>query len=185
MSKEALMDILKEATTAEPIAMVNGKKVYDFQNAQKLNKADLVEEKALGKKLELGDRSVGENGLSYTSSNVSRAAIDPNTYFENRYRKIEQKPATGKPKSTKYEVVVDYRAIKEQASGRVYTDNVITFVIAKNEAGELVAETTNTISADEFVRDFKKKLSFESMARIIGAINKLENMDMPADELEL
>lgn len=108
---ETMKEILNEADSASVLMIVNGREVYTFDDAQKLNKAELMEQKATGKQPEIADRLINPDGLTYAASNIKRTAIDPNTFFENRYRK------TG-GKAPKYEVVTDYRAIKEQASVR-------------------------------------------------------------------
>lgn len=179
MGHSVMRDILNDAAEVKPLMAVNGKEVYSFDESVKLSKAELMEEKASGKIVDLGERTVNPDGITYASSNIKRAAIDPGTYFANRYRKTKTKDGV------KYEVVTDYRAIKEQGTGRVYTDNIIAHVVAKNAEGKLVVETNKVISADEFVRNFKNMLDTESMIKILDVLRTADNAGMEADKLEL
>lgn len=172
-----MRDILNEADGVKPIAVAGGKKVYSFADANILNQADILEERAAGRQIDLGEREVRPDGL-YSRSHVKRAAIDPNVFFENRYRK------SGNAKSgTEYEVVTDYRAIKEQASGQVYTNNVAVYVIGKSGDGASVKEV-KTISAEEFINGFKRKLDYSSMLKVQKAIASLGS-NVQADSMEL
>lgn len=179
MKHSAMRAVLDGAAEVKPLTVINGKEVLTFEDTQKLNKAELMAEKAGGKPVEVGERNVNPDGMTYASSNVKHAAIDPATYFANRYRKVKGKD------SVKYEVVTDYRAVKEQAAGKVYTDNVIVHVIAKDAKGNLVAEPNKTISADDFVRNFKNMLDAESMIKILDVLQAVDSAGMEADKLEL
>lgn len=191
MSRQSMMHILSEANEVEPLMTVNGTDVHTFQDAQKLNKADLVERKAEGKPVELGERKISSDGITYSRSNVRHAAVDPSVFFDNRYRKIVEEvpekaddPDGKKKEIIRYEVVTDYRAIKEQGTGQVYTNNVIVLVIAK-KGKDLVVEETKTIGADEFVNGFKGKLDAKSMIKILELTGKMESGGMKADKMEL
>ena len=165
----------------KPLAVVNGVKLYTFAEVQALNLRDLKLEKADGKKIDLGQRAFTEDGAGYKRSRVKRAAVDPNVVYENRYRKTKDG----------YEVVIDYRAITEQASGHVYTNNVIVYKIGKVEsagkgkADEIAVIETKVVSAEEFINKFKEKLNVASMIRVQGAIAKRGNATTDGDNLEL
>lgn len=174
------MDLLEQIisqTEAEPVATINGKNVYDFENAQKVNKRRLAEEKISGKHVELGEREVTDGGMHYTHSKADTVAINPENYFLNRARKV--KKSNG---NTAYEIVTDYRAIKEQSTGRIYTNNITAYVIGMHGRGITLIETTK-ISDKDFVNDFKQSLSHADMARVIEAISR--NIEKTNDELSL
>lgn len=178
MSGMSMMrDILNEADGVKPIAVIGGKKVYSFADANILNQADILEERAAGRQIDLGEREVRPDGL-YSRSHVKRAAMDPNVLFENRYRK------SGNAKSgTEYEIVTDYRAIKEQATGQVYTNNVVVYVVSKSGDVASVKEI-KTISAEEFINGFKRKLDYSSMIKVQGAISSLDG-GIQADSMDI
>lgn len=169
MSK--MSDVLKAASSAAPIAVINGRKVYSGEDAQTRNKADLMEEKAMGTSY-LGSRAVNPDG-TFAASRANNVAIDPAMFFDNRYRKV----------GDAYEVVTDYRAIKEQSTGRVYTDNIAVNVIHKDK-GKIALKEVKTISAAEFVKDFKQKLDTNSIVSIHNLLSGKVD-DMREDKLEL
>lgn len=70
-----LRDVLKEADEVKPLAVIGGKPTYSFEDAQKLNKAILMDKKAGFKDVDLGERTVTDNGLGYTSSRQKNVAI--------------------------------------------------------------------------------------------------------------
>lgn len=167
----AMAEILNDASKVKPIFRTGGRDVYAAEDAQKLNKAELMEERATGR-VELGARDVNPDG-TYSSCRANNVAIDPATFFDNRFRKVGQT----------YEVVTDYRAVKEQETGRIYTDNIVVHVIHKEDK-KLAVKETKTISASEFIKSFKQKLDVGSMASIY-AILQDTGSDMPTSKLEL
>ena len=77
-------------------------------------------------------------------------------------------------KDVYYEVVTDYRACKEQASGRVYTTTIHVYQIGskKDSKGnaDLFLIGQRNISDTEFINEFKGKLNKESMVKIFKLI---------------
>ena len=173
-----MLDILNEAKEVAPVTNINGKDAYTFEDSVKLSTAELLERQAMGEPVEFGEREVSVDGLSYLSSNIKYVSIDPEKHYINRYRKV-----TKSGKDT-YEVVIDYRAINEQAQGIVYTNNVTVYVIAKS-GKDLVLDGIKTVSADEFINGFKNKLDIKSMKLIMDVIGKQQTNDIAADKLEL
>ena len=86
-------------------------------------------------------------------------------------------------KDVYYEVVTDYRACKEQASGRVYTTTIHVYQIgAKKDSkgnADLFLIGQRNISDTDFVNEFKGKLNKESMVKILKLIgnNKTEQVE--------
>lgn len=158
-----LKSILAEADTAEIIEEVNGVPLMTAADALKMNNADTVERQAMGKRPEVGNREPAPDGIGYARSRVKRAIINPDTHYDNRYRKAD---------NDTYEVVTDYRAVQEQSSGQVYTNNIIAYVVTKSGKG-LKVTGTKTINPDEFTSEFKGKLDVASMLAINKAISKM------------
>lgn len=168
--------IYEEADKAKPIAKINGIPVYDVKDGVALDKAELLEQKTFGgKRVETGQRQMTPDGLSYVSSNIQRTVIDPEIYFENRFKRIDVASPTEKdPDRTfpGYEVVIDYRAITEQASGNIYTNHVNAFIIGKKtEKATPSVLGHRSVSPDEFINDFREKFDSTSMATVLGIIN--------------
>ena len=172
------MDILQQIineTDAEPIAEINGDKVYTFADGQKVNRRKLAEEKLMGTSVELGERELTDDGIYYTHSRKPVKVVNPDRYFDNRYRETKQ----GKDKLLEV-IWGDTRALSEQATGRIYTKMLNTYVIGKDENGFKVVKK-NTISDTEFVNEFKKKLPIKHMPKIAKCISDSIN-DAPVEE---
>lgn len=172
-----MKELLSEAEDAKAIATIDGKDVMDFQSIQKVNRAEL----AIGEDEDLGDRNVNPDGLTYASSKVKRTAIDPDVYFANRYKRIvETEEIPGKKEldpptvleKIKYQVVTDYRAIQEQASGALYKANIVAYVVEKNTKGQLEITGQELVSEFDFVNNFGRKLKNEDMKKIASAIKQ-------------
>lgn len=173
-----VLGALQEAQGVKPVANINGTDVYTFQDAKALTVAELMEIKVHGKKPDLGKRELNPDGQTYASSKRRHPAIDPDKFFLNRYRKTE---FNGKPA---YDIVTDYRAITEQNSGNVYTNNVVVRTIARKQ-GKLIIAETKQISDVEFVNEFKGTLDHDAMREIFGIIDNLGVQSTKADKLEL
>ena len=141
----------------------------------------MVKEKIQGKEVEFGERPMRPDGLGYLETKASAIAV-PTSFFENRYRKVEIVKTSLNEKTKKeetvkdvyYEVVTDYRACKEQASGRVYTTTINVYQIgAKKDSkgnADLFLIGQRNISDTDFINDFKGKLDKESMVKIFKLI---------------
>lgn len=188
------MDILKSILSENevtPLGSLNGTPLYSFEDAQRINKIGLVKEKIQGKEVEFGERPMRPDGLGYLETKANAIAV-PTSFFENRYRKVEAKETIVDEKTKKekevvkdvyYEVVTDYRACKEQASGRVYTTTIHVYQIgAKKDSkgnADLFLIGQRNISDTEFINEFKGKLNKESMVKILKLIgnNKTEQVE--------
>lgn len=188
------MDILKSILSENevtPLGSLNGTPLYSFEDAQRINKIGLVKEKIQGKEVEFGERPMRPDGLGYLETKSNAIAV-PTSFFENRYRKVEVKETIVDEKTKKekevvkdvyYEVVTDYRACKEQASGRVYTTTIHVYQIGakKDSKGndDLFLIGQRNISDTEFINEFKGKLNKESMVKILKLIgnNKTEQVE--------
>lgn len=178
MQRKQLKQILDEAEDVKPIARTTeGVEVLTFQDVQKVNRAELVADEPL----DLGERKVNPDG-TYARSNTSRVAIDPDTFYENRYKRVVEqievptKKEGEEPKlvdKVKYFIVTDYRAIQEQKTGMIYTNNVLAFIVEK-EKNKLVITGQEHISEREFVNDFTGRLQNSEMAKIIGSIESMK-----------
>lgn len=178
------MDILKSILSENevtPLGSLNGTPLYSFEDAQRINKIGLVKEKIQGKEVEFGERPMRPDGLGYLETKTNAIAV-PTSFFENRYRKVEITKTVLNEKTKKeeilkdvyYEVVTDYRACKEQASGRVYTTTIHVYQIgAKKDSkgnADLFLIGQRNISDTDFINDFKGKLDKESMVKIFKLI---------------
>ena len=179
------MDILKSILSENevtPLGSLNGTPLYSFEDAQRINKIGLVKEKIQGKEVEFGERPMRPDGLGYLETKSNAIAV-PTSFFENRYRKVEIVKTSLNEKTKKeetvkdvyYEVVTDYRACKEQASGRVYTTTIHVYQIgAKKDSkgnADLFLIGQRNISDTDFINEFKGKLNKESMVKILKLIS--------------
>lgn len=162
------MDILKSILSENevtPLGSLNGTPLYSFEDAQRINKIGLVKEKIQGKEVEFGERPMRPDGLGYLETKANAIAV-PTSFFENRYRKVEIVKTVANEKTKKeetvkdvyYEVVTDYRACKEQASGRVYTTTIPVYQIgAKKDSkgnADLFLIGQRNISDTDFINEF-------------------------------
>ena len=162
----SMRDILQAAEKVEPIAHRNGVKVVSFDDSTVMAQADLTNG------VDLGNRIVNPDG-TIARSRAPYAAVNLENFYANRYRKV------GKV----LRVVVDYRAIKEQASGRVYLKQIPCFEIARNDNGELEMRKVCTITDTEFISDYTHKLNREAMAQILPLITG--GIDVTADDISI
>lgn len=178
------MDILKSILSENevtPLGSLNGTPLYSFEDAQRINKIGLVKEKIQGKEVEFGERPMRPDGLGYLETKANAIAV-PTSFFENRYRKVQITKTVLNEKTKKeetvkdvyYEVVTDYRACKEQTSGRVYTTTIHVYQIgAKKDSkgnADLFLIGQRNISDADFINEFKGKLNKESMVKILKLI---------------
>lgn len=189
MEIDILKNILSE-NEVTPLGSLNGTPLYSFEDAQRINKIGLVKEKIQGKEVEFGERPMRPDGLGYLETKANAIAV-PTSFFENRYRKVEIVKTSLNEKTKKeetvkdvyYEVVTDYRACKEQASGRVYTTTIPVYQIgAKKDSkgnADLFLIGQRNISDTDFINEFKGKLNKESMVKILKLIgnNQTEQVE--------
>jgi len=149
-----ILETLQEAKSIEPIAVKNGVKIVSFADAATLANADFINKEA-----QTGMRTYNPDG-TLARSRKSFVAINEDSYFSNRY----------KVKSKKMYVVTDYRAIKEQSTGKCYIKNIPCYVFYRDENGKLAIEKVQTISDSEFVSDFVNTLDKSAMRELLPLI---------------
>lgn len=159
----SILESIMQEADVKPISTVNGKNVYTFADAVKVNNKERAEEVLEGK-VDFGNRVTREGGLCYANTKCHSVAVNLDNYYLNRYRKIKKDD-----KTTIYEVVTDYRAIKEQSTGRVYTNNIVVEIVENSKTG-IKYVGKKTISDIEFINSFKNSLSHEALSQIASAI---------------
>lgn len=155
MSK--MTDILYAAENVEPLAEKNGEKIVSFEDAAVLANAEGFDPTP-----DTGTRTYNADGtLARTRQRTS--AINVDSYFENRYKTNSKKELM---------VVTDFRAIREQHLGRVYSKVIPCYVFTRDkETGKLSLDKTTTISDTEFISGYTKKLSIDAMKEILPLID--------------
>ncbi len=155
MSK--MTDILYAAENVEPLAEKNGEKIVSFEDAAVLANAEGFDPTP-----DTGTRTYNADGtLARTRQRTS--AINVDSYFENRYKTNSKKELM---------VVTDFRAIREQHLGRVYSKVIPCYVFTRDkDTGKLSLDKTTTISDTEFISGYTKKLSIDAMKEILPLID--------------
>ena len=184
--ESVLTQILNE-TEAVPFAEINGRPVYTFKDAQKVNKRILAEEKLTGKSMELGEREMMPDGIHFKRTKARALAVNPERFYANRYRISEK--TNGKPQ---LEVVLDYLSIMGQDKNQIPTKNITVFVIGKHGRGNGITLLKKDVISDvEFVNEFKKSIPiivdgginkqivdvFNAIERASGEVEKSEDLD--------
>ena len=146
--------IESEKGKVKPIAERNGVKIVDYADAKELSDLEMYAPTP-----DTGDRTFNPDG-SLARTRTLHLAINPERRFNNRYR------LKGKLGERKMQIVVDYRALQEQASGRVYLANIPCYEISKGSDGEFKLDRIITVSDSEFISEFTDKLSVELMMKI-------------------
>lgn len=159
----SMKDVLETAEKVEPIAKVNGVEIMSFHDANAKTQADMVENAP-----DPGIRTMNPDG-TVARSYTRYAGVNIETIFQNRYRYIEEEDGDGNKKK-KLQVVVDHRACDEQASGRVYLNLIPAYVISRGYQKKLKIERVETISREDFVKNFSRKLDREAMNDILPLI---------------
>ena len=157
-----IKEILDAAENVTPIGEVNGVKIMSFHDQNVAAQADLI-----NGEVDPGFAQMNPDG-SIARSNYKYSAINVDALYENRFRKVVETDAAGEKKE-KLQVVVDYRACKEQKNGRIYTKTIPAFVVSR-KGKRLVVENTVLITDDEFIMDFKSKLNMDAMNEILPLI---------------
>ena len=147
-----ILEALKAAEKVKPIATKNGLDIVTFEDQHVLAQKELVDGDGLG------DRVIDERGFPKRSRTLN-AAINPDHLCINRYRLI----------GDEIQVVTDYRAIKEQSTGRVYLKSLPAYTI-KRVNKELVLGKTVMVSDAEFIGEFTHTLNNASMLKILPLI---------------
>lgn len=147
-----ISNALDKAKDIKPLAVKNGMQIVSYEDAIILNQLEMLDDAP-----DMGERKFNPDG-TLARSKKKIASINVDTLFLNRYRKVAGK---------KYQVVIDYRAIKEQSSGVVYAKNIVAYEIGRDkDTDELKLIKVVNVSDDEFVSEFTHKLDIPSMVRI-------------------
>lgn len=155
MSK--MKEILDAAENVTPIAEKNGMKIVSFEDASVLANAEGYDPTP-----DTGTRTYNADG---TLARIRKrtSAINEDSYFENRYKTNSKKELM---------VVTDFRAIREQHLGRVYSKVIPCYVFTRDkETGKLTLDRTTTISDTEFISGYTKKLSVDAMKEVLPLID--------------
>ena len=146
-----LKELIRKTEDIKPIATENGKPVMSIEEQR-----DTAYLEHLMGTSTLGTVEFGPDGMSVKRTPGNNIAVNPDTYFLNRYKRT--------PKALY--IVTDYRAIKEQDSGNVYLKQIPAHVIKRDDNGNLYREKIAMISDQEFIADYVNKLDRESMALV-------------------
>lgn len=165
----SVTEIIENAKKVEPIAEKNGRKIVTFEDA-----AALADREGIEPTPKTGQRTYNPDG-SLARLRRMTAAINPSRYFLNRYKETSKK---------RIKVVIDYRAIMEQASGTVYLTAIPAYVFARNDEGKLYIEKIETISDTEFISDYTKQLNQKAMEQIAPLIADFGS-DVTASDLPI
>ena len=159
----SMKDVLETAEKVEPLAKKNGIELMTFTEANAKTQADLLEGRP-----DLGVHKMNPDG-TLARSNTYYAGVNVERLFQNRYRYIEEAGEDGNTKK-KLQVVVDHRACDEQASGRVYVSMIPAYVISRGYQKKLSIERVDTVSREDFIKNFTHKLDREAMNDILPLI---------------
>ena len=152
----SMKDVLETAEKVEPLAKVNGVEIMSFRDANAKTQADMVENAPdPGIRTMNPDGTVARSYTRYAGVNIERI--------------LEEEDGDGNKKK-KLQVVVDHRACDEQASGRVYLNLIPAYVISRGYQKKLKIERVETISREDFVKNFSRKLDREAMNDILPLI---------------
>lgn len=151
----SILQALQDAERVRPIARKNGLDIVTFEDQR------VLAQKAILENQDLGNRTVNEKGFP-TRSLTPTAAVNPEHLFINRYRVV----------GDTIQVVTDYRAIKEQDTGRVYLKVIPAYTIERDKNKKLVLGKTVMISDAEFIGEFTNTLDNESMRLVLPLIAK-------------
>lgn len=145
-----LKELIEKTEKVKPVTEINGIPVVTFEEQRDLAQVDKLMNVNMGILNFNADGSVAETPTKYVSVNLD-------SYFINRFKRVE---------NSLY-IVTDYRAIKEQGSGRVYLKQIPAYVVSRNKKGDLFLEKTVTVSDNEFISDFTHILNHEAMKTVM------------------
>jgi hypothetical protein len=181
-----LLRILQESEDVKPVLTdKNGTEIYSFNDAVKKASTDILTNK-LSPSQKVEPLQINQDGQTYRRSRKDYPAVDKG-FFENRYRKMVS--TKGGVKYANFEVVVDFRACREQEKGQVYSDNIVTYIfnVVNGEKEEgLKVELTGMkyISAQEFISKFKERLDVDSMKHL-HALIEAKSATVPESTLSI
>ena len=173
----SMKEVLESAEQATVLAESNGIKVMNFRDQNACQQADLIEGV-----VDPGVRSMNPDG-TVARSYTKYAGVNVDSLFENRYRYIEESDEEGKT-TKKVQVIVDYRACKEQKTGRCYVKSLPAYVVSRGFQKKLRIERVDSILDEVFVREFTKKLDRDAMTEILPLIHDRVT-DVSMDKLSI
>lgn len=163
MAKNKTIETLTKAESIKPIADFHGIKICTHDDYGVLTEADIIDAELNGED-DIAGRVMGDNGLP-ARSKTKHAAVNPDRMFRNRVRYIEEDGVK------KMQVVIDYRAIMEQETGKVYLKRIPCYQIVRNKDKELVVEKVTTVDDTDFIENFTDRLSVKSMLKVLPCID--------------
>ena len=151
------MEVLAEEIMekSNPVTNVNGTPVISFEEQRDLS-VEVLREHAKFK-----PRAYNPDG-TVKRSKVTNAAINMGAFFDNRYKKGKDKIFVVTAQTTD-----GYRAIQEQASGRMSDKHVPALVFGRDKEGNLEYKDTVLVKDEEFISEYTHKLSEEAMRQIL------------------
>lgn len=155
----AIRDMLDRADKVTVIAEIDGVKLVSFEDYRDV----AVAGKVMGNK-DIGIRTLNPDG-TVASSYHEYAAVNLDSWYANRYILTSKKVL---------KVVTDYRAIKEQATGRVYTSRLIAYNIERID-GVLTCTGADYISDVNFIKEYTHQLDTDGAREVLAAINEFKN----------
>lgn len=155
MSTLRMQEILDTAKNAKPVAMVNGKPAYSFDDYTALAAQDNIN------KVELDLTKFNPDG-SPARTNTKMVAVNVEGLFLNRYRQVRKS----------IQLVTDYRCIKAQPTGKIPYKQVPCFIISRGEDGELKVDKQTTVSDNEFLSEFTHAFDRETMLGILPLLRE-------------
>lgn len=136
------------------LGVIDDAKVYTMEDYVELNKLDSqaklngVEPK--GNSIRVP--SFDSKGF-LTSTPRDRLVVNEQIAFINRIK-------VNKTKKT-ISIVIDYRACMEQSTGSIYVPSVLSYTIGKQDDNNYAVISTDTVSEQTFINDFKDTLNIE------------------------
>lgn len=150
----AIKDIIEQAENVKPIAEKDGVEIVTFPDA--VAKANMEHIEPSGKR---GIRTYNPDG-SLARIRYEASAINPMHYFANRFKNTK----------TILRVVIDYRAIMEQPTGKIYTPNITAYVFKRDDEGKLYIDGVEMVSDTDFISDYTNTLNEDAMREIAPLI---------------
>lgn len=172
----SIQEIIDAAKAVKPIGVKDGRKIVTIEDSVALANMEGIEPTP-----STNQRTFNPDG-SIARTNKPTTAINPHNYFANRFRATQKK----------MKVVVDWRAIQEQATGEIYIRNIPAYVFERvkteetpaGEKGELTLTGIEMVSDTEFITGFTDTLSVDAMMQIAPLIANFGS-DITASEMPI
>lgn len=149
-----LKEFLERAEQVAPFEENDGEKVVSFSDFQALGVQDQIEG------ADLGVRKMNPDG-TVASSRHPFVAVNPDKAYANRY------VMSGKT----LKIVIDYRAISEQAKGQVYATKLLVYEIVRNADTKLLeVKGVSNVTDKEFIEKYTHELDVNSFLQVKAAI---------------